>query len=132
MVHARMNYTDLTYVDLTRASLFGASMSNINCRGANFDDTYMANTVLQGANFHLANGILDVPVSDPRGYRWLAVWSSSENGWIIVAGCRYFSVANAKIHWLRDTYHGPSAVQQTLPAALRWLESQRPILPWRK
>ena len=63
-----------------------------------------------------------LPVSDPRGYTWLAI---VENGaWRIRAGCRLLSIAEARKHWLSDDYKGPETVKETVGFALDWIEGK--------
>jgi hypothetical protein len=67
----------------------------------------------------LSNQSYRVPVSDRRRYTWLAI---AENGeWRIRAGCRSFSIKEAREHWLSDDYAGPESVKETIGFALDWI-----------
>ena len=62
-----------------------------------------------------------VPVSEPRAYTWLAI---VENGdWVIRAGCRKFTLQEARAHWLDVKYDGPDTIKTTVKAALDWVEA---------
>lgn len=63
-----------------------------------------------------------MPVSDPRGYAWLAIWEKDE--WRIHAGCRNFTIEEARAHWMSPDYDGPDTVRETVPMALDWLVSR--------
>ena len=63
-----------------------------------------------------------LPVSDNRGYAWLA--TAENGGWRIRVGCRNFSPAEAREHWLAGTYGGSKSIPETLPFALEWLAKQ--------
>ena len=85
---------------------------------------------LRGADLSGAEGVLALPVSEPRGYRHIAVLHGAE--WVIFAGCRRFTVAEARSHWCGDDYKGPTSVRETYPAALDWLAKQQQALEGRK
>jgi hypothetical protein len=70
-----------------------------------------------------AEGVLALPISEPRGYRHIAVLHGAE--WIIFAGCRRYTVAEARAHWCSDDYDGPASVRDTYPAALEWLAKHK-------
>ena len=63
-----------------------------------------------------------MPVSEPRAYTWLA--TKEANGWRIRAGCRNFSIQEAREHWLSPDYDGPETVRDTVGFALDWLEGK--------
>jgi hypothetical protein len=63
-----------------------------------------------------------VPISEPRSYTWLAIVEDGQ--WIIRAGCRKFTISEAREHWLSDNYDGPETIKLTIEAALNWVESQ--------
>ena len=51
----------------------------------------------------------------------MAIWH--DDGWRIAAGCRWFTVAEAREHW-GDEYEGDDAIRQRYVAALDWLAEQ--------
>ena len=83
-----------------------------NLRGAN----------LRGADLRDSRGVLHPPINDPRGYRCVAVWHP--DGWMIAAGCRYFTVEGALAHWGAD-YRGDRAIGDAYLFAVR-LVAERP------
>ena len=90
---------NLTGADLTGAHLYGANLTGANLYGAN----------LTGTNLHGANLIVGGQRSD--GYRFLAY--KTANGMMIRAGCRYFSVKEARKHWRttrKDTLLGAESL----------------------
>ena len=82
-------------------------MIRANLRGAN----------LSGAD--LAGAAILLPVSDPRGYVAIAI--RREGAWIIQAGCREFSVPQAREHWGSSSYQDKARAARYL-MALDWLE----------
>ena len=88
-----LTYTDLRMADLRMADLRGADLSGANLCWAD----------LSGADLSEAAGIIELPVGDPRGYRSFAV--KHYRGWIIFAGCRKFTIHEAKDHWGDDSYN---------------------------
>jgi hypothetical protein len=140
LTRAHLTGTDLTGANLTRAHLTGTDLTGANLRGANLTGTDLTGTDLTGANLRGANlygtdltranlrgaeGVLVLPISEPRCYRHIAVLRGSE--WVIFAGCRWFTVAEARSHWCSDDYRGPASVRETYPAALEWLAKQQQV-----
>ena len=78
-------------------------------------------TNLKGANLEGANLIYALPVGDLRGYRPYATWFNDQ--WMICAGCRYFTIAQARAHWGSAEYPTPMRGAQYV-AAMDWLERQ--------
>ena len=58
---------------------------------------------LRGADLRGAKGCVDLGI-DPRGYHFLAVRRT--DGWQIIAGCRRFTLEQARAHWA----HNPDAL----------------------
>lgn len=63
-----------------------------------------------------------LPVSDPRGYTWLAILE--DGAWRIRAGCRSYSIEEARKHWLADDYGGPASVRETVGFAMDWIAAK--------
>jgi len=76
---------------------------------------------LSGAHLSGAKGITLLTQTD-HGYLAYAV--EREGEWRIHAGCRDFTMAEARAHWSSPNYHTPSSGRRIL-AALDWLESER-------
>ena len=77
---ADLSYADLSYADLSGADLRRANLSGANLSGAN----------LSGANL-IAGG------QNTRGYLFYAYMD--DNALILRAGCRRFTLQQAKDHW---------------------------------
>ena len=86
----------LTRAVLIRANLFGANLFGADLRGAYLRDANLTRAVLTGADLTGAVGVIDAG-SDPRGYRFVGVRHS--DGWRIAAGCRWFTITEAREHW---------------------------------
>ena len=119
---ANLRGANLSGADLRDAYLSGANLSGADLRGANLSGAYLSGAYLSGADLRDAEGYLSLPVSDPRGYWWYATVVGSV--WKVRAGCRDFTITEARSHWMRDTYSGPGSVRETLPFALDWLEQK--------
>jgi hypothetical protein len=63
-----------------------------------------------------------LPVADPRGYTWLAILEDGQ--WRIRAGCRSYTVDQARNHWLASAYDGPLDVRETVGVALAWISTK--------
>lgn len=61
---------------------------------ANLSDAYLSGTNLSGAA-----GIIDAG-QDPRGYRFVGVQHA--DGWLAAAGCRWFTIPEARAHWVNN------------------------------
>jgi len=72
------------YADLRGADLYGADLHGADLHGA----------YLYGAKGYLCLGI------DNRGYHFRAVLFSK--GWQVTAGCRNFTLTEAKQHWANN------------------------------
>ena len=90
---ADLSGADLSGADLSGANLYGADLSRANLYGANL---YGAN--LYGANLYGANVIVGGLRSD--GYQFFA-YKKEDGSIMIKAGCRYFSIGEARKHWHR-------------------------------
>jgi len=94
----------------------GADLCDANLRGA---DLYGA--TLCDADLRDAKGVLRLPVSD-LSYDWLAICHRTH--WMIHAGCRWFTIEEARAHWLSPDYSRSKTVKETVGFALDWLEKQ--------
>jgi hypothetical protein len=125
---------NLSGADLRSSSLFGADLRGANLRGANLRGANLRRSKLFGANLsgaHLSSadlryseGILCLPIHDPRGYRPVAVLGWPD-GPMVASGCRWFTLSDAREHWGSD-YKGDSAIGDLYIGALDWLEAQLP------
>jgi uncharacterized protein YjbI with pentapeptide repeats len=106
---------NLRGADLREANLSGANLRGADLRGA---DLREAN--LREANLSGAKGFYLLTQTD-HGYLVYATQRGSK--WQIIAGCRYFSLTEARAHWGSDQYHTPSSGRRIL-ACLDWLEAE--------
>ncbi len=90
---ANLRDADLAGANLRDALLTGANLRDANLTGANLRDA-----VQTGADLRWAMGVIDAGTNH-RGYRFLGV--RHDDGWRVAAGCRWFTVAEARAHWRR-------------------------------
>ena len=102
---ADLGWADLSGADLREANLGWADLSGANLSWADLSGANLGWANLSGADLREVTGVAPIHVNDPRGYRPVAVVSSS--GWMIAAGCRWFTVAEGLAHWGADDYHTP-------------------------
>ena len=107
---ADLGGADLGGADLRRADLGDADLTGANLRRAN----------LRGADLRNAVGWVSLTYTD-HGYPVGASWQGDK--WRIVAGCREFSIAEAREHWGSPHYPSPSSGSRII-ANLDWLETQ--------
>jgi len=104
--HAVLRHADLTGAVLTRAVLTGADLTGAVLTDADLTGAVLRHAVLRhavltgavltGAVLTGAVGIIDAG-QDPRGYRFVGVRHT--DGWRVAAGCRWFTIAEARAHW---------------------------------
>ena len=104
-----------------KEALAAAVKVGTNLKGANLEGANLEGANLKGANLEGANLIYALPVGDLRGYRPYATWFNDQ--WMICAGCRYFTIAQARAHWGSAEYPTPMRGAQYV-AAMDWLERQ--------
>ena len=92
---ANLINADLYGADLSGANLSDANLSDANLYGANLRNANLRNANLRNANLRNAN-LIDAG-QDARGYRFVGV--RQKDGVMISAGCRWLSLADAKVHW---------------------------------
>jgi len=131
---------DLSWADLRGANLRDADLSLANLRGAdlrdaglswaNLRDADLSLADLRGANLRGADlrwtdlrgaiGLLLLPVQDMRGHLFVHAVHCG-NGWRIRAGCRDFSISEAREHW-GASYEGDREQGDMYLHAVDWLE----------
>ncbi len=114
---ADLNGADLTGADLTRANLNGADLSGADLTRANFygaylTGAYLTSADLSGANLTSANlsradltranltravGVYYATIGPVDG--WMVALTLTSEGLRISAGCRYFTILEAREHW---------------------------------
>ena len=111
---------DLRGAVLTGADLGDADLRGANLRGANLRGADLRRADLRRADLRRAVGWVSLTYTD-HGHLVGASWQGAE--WRILAGCRYFSIKQAREHWGSPDYHSPSGGSRTI-ANLDWLETQ--------
>lgn len=103
---------DLRDANLLCADLLYADLLYANLRGAN----------LRGADLSGAKNFYLLPVQDPRGYMFTRA-SLTDLGWVISAGCRRFTIDQARSHW-GESYSGERWIGDMYLHAIDWLEQR--------
>ena len=106
--------------DLRGANLRGADLRYANLRDADLRDADLRRANLCGANLSCAKGILLLPVQDMRGHSFTHA-IQTDDGWRIRAGCRDFSIIEAREHW-GPNYGGDREQGDMYLYAFDWLE----------
>ncbi len=129
---ADLRWSDLRWSDLRRADLSGADLRGANLRwsdlrraglsGADLSGADLSDADLSGANFMGAKGFLLLPVQDTRGYSFAHAIETDE-GWRIRAGCRDFSIEDAREHWGAG-YKGDREQGDLYLYAVDWIEKK--------
>jgi len=103
---ANLSGADLSRADLSRANLSGANLSHAdlsraNLSGANLSGADLSGADLSGADLSRANlSGADLVDGGQRSDGWRFVGWVKDNVLQIRAGCRSFSVTEARAHWL--------------------------------
>jgi len=114
---------DLRGANLQYADLWGANLGDANLRGADLRGADLRGADIQDAGLILA-GI------ESRGYFWYATYSR-DDGLLIQAGCRRFTLAEAHGHWDGEHPEGEEigaecrarlAMIETIAKARGWIE----------
>ena len=108
---------DLRDCDLSRSNLSGSDLSD--CNLSRSDLRYCD---LSGSDLRDCVGLLLLPVQDMRGYSF-AHAIETDRGWRIRAGCRDFSIDEARAHW-GDSYKGDREQGDMYLYAIDWLEKK--------
>ena len=93
---ANLREADLRGANLRGANLGEANLREANLRGANLGEADLSGADLSGANLSGVRAVIDGG-QDARGYRvmgWLR-----DGQLMIKAGCRNFTLAEARAHW---------------------------------
>ena len=88
---ANLSGANLSGAYLSGANLSGADLSGANLSGANLSDAALSGANLSGTTSYRCGGW------DSRGYHFRAVLFAS--GVRITAGCRDFTLSEARAHW---------------------------------
>ena len=123
---ANLSEADLRWANLSEANLSEADLSEANLRwanlsGANLSGANLSEADLRRADITEAKGIYLLPAQDPRGYSWPHAILCSGGQWRIRAGCRFFTIKEAREHW-GEHYRGNRRIGDMYLAAVDWLE----------
>ena len=118
---ADLRYTDLSYADLRHCNLRYADLRHCNLHKADLRGADLRYTDLLGAYLLEAKHFYLLPVQDPRGYSWPHAVQCDDGLWRIRAGCRFFTIAEARDHW-GPSYLGGRRIGDMYLAAVDWLE----------
>ena len=102
LTEANLTGANLAWANLTETNLTGADLSGANLRGANLDG-------------HKLTGEWQLFAPAPRGYSYLAFQTDDDARWLILAGCRRFTLAEAVAHWAGDTRMDGAIARWVLP-----------------
>jgi hypothetical protein len=102
ILEAVKNCANLSGADLHNANLRGADLHNANLRGADLHNANLHNANLRGADLRGADlgkqWIIWGPVrSDNYAFFLQRLTQDSEP--MVKAGCRYFTLPEARLHW---------------------------------
>ena len=89
--NAEFRQCDLTGSELSNTDLEGAMLANCTLYNIMLDGAALADT-----KFFACPGFRDGGIDD-RGYRFVAV--KHDAGWMVQAGCRWFTAEQALEHW---------------------------------
>ena len=96
---ADLRGANLSRADLCGANLSGADLSGADLSGADLCRANLCRANLCGANLCGARGVICAG-TDPRGYRFTG--HAAANGCRVLAGCRWFTLAEARTHWANN------------------------------
>ena len=102
------------------ADLHGADLRGADLSDADLSDANLSGADLRGANLpkSIINGGMD-----SRGYTFIG--SMQPQGFTIIAGCRYFTVKDAREHW-KDNPEALQLITNILMLAqIRGIETER-------
>jgi len=117
---AELHGTDLRWADLRGAILRWANLRWTELHGADLREADLRWADLRGTDLRGAKGIILLPVQDARGYAFCHA-TETESGWRIRAGCRDFSIPEAREHW-GPGYDGDRDQGDMYLYAIDWLE----------
>lgn len=118
---ADLSNTNLRNADLSEAVLMGAELYGVNLEcanltGANLIGAYLNDASIDSTLFTGCIGLFDAGF-DPRGYRFVGV-KHPDDGWMVKAGCRWFTIEEAQEHWqLRENDDALARVAQIVEAS---------------
>jgi hypothetical protein len=112
--------SDFSDSDLRGSNFSGSDFSGSDFRGSNLRNSDFSGSDLRWSDFRGAKGMLLLPVQDMRGYSFCHA-IETDSGWRIRAGCRDFSIDEAKAHLGSEDYPDRQRGDDYL-YAIEWLE----------
>ena len=108
---ANLSGANLSGADLSGADLYGADLSRANLSGANLSGADLYGADLSRANLSGANlsgakigefEVLGLPMQISGLAEWgpITFYVAKGSGLRVVCGCRHFSIAEARAHWV--------------------------------
>ena len=120
---ASLSGANLYGANLYGANLYGANLRSANLRCANLRNANLYDADLRSADLRSADlgdqWIIQGPVRSD-GYHFMLTRLTGEKVPMVRAGCRWFSLANAKAHW-QITRTGTQLGNESLDILI-WLE----------
>jgi len=112
---ADLSDADLSGAYLSGANLIGANLIGANLSGADLSGAYLSRANLSGADLsdanlsgaNLSGAYLIDGGQDERGYRFIG-WKRGDD-LMISAGCRNYTISEARKHWGGSNYTGPKS-----------------------
>ena len=133
LIGAYLRGAYLRGADLIGANLIGADLSGADLRGANLSEANLRGAYLREANLSEANlrltGVWQAFAPSPHGWAYLALEVTDPAvGWVILAGCRRLTLADARAHWSGDRSDGEdgAAIEAWVQARLDLLDPPSP------
>ncbi len=120
LTSSNLRHADLRDADLRHADLRHADLRHTDLRHADLRHTDLRHADLRHTDLRRTKGWITLTTTD-HGHLVGASWRS--NKWRIVAGCRDFSILEARKHWGAPDYHTPQSGSRIV-ALLDWLEQQ--------
>ena len=118
---ANLRLANLSEADFRWANLSGAELRRANLSEAELSWANLSGADLSWAEITGATGIYLLHAQDPRGYSWPHAIQCDGGEWRIRAGCRFFTIPEARDHW-GESYEGERRIGDMYLAAVDWLE----------
>ena len=114
--------------DLCRTNLRDANLRGVDLRGANLRDANLRDADLCGANLEHNKTVISCGLGD-----YAMLIHQGREGLMVKAGCRYFSIDEAKKHWNENKNSWTTKTDEYGERQLRmlaFLESEASVLGW--
>jgi len=140
-----LDLSGLALVDFIfrKADLTGANLEDCGLHNADFTGAIMVNTIMAGteatnnADFTDAVGFAHGGI-DGRGHHFFGIWFDGTTspwdshtlykGWMVKAGCRWFTLDQAREHWSED-YDSDGVWEECSALVEKIADTPPPIVP---